>query len=406
VPVGRPQVPCLQSVSLGTLSILPTGHSNISRKTGEKFGVRQASTLFTDEVAAVDELLEQLHTNPDVVFCFVSPDFDLEIQGPMLAAAFPTADVVGATTSGQIGNSGYEPTGMTAASLCGTESTIQFLVSPLSSLATDMGMLTSHISAHLSTIPRNKHAFGFLLCDGLSMMEERLIAALYAGAGEMPIVGGSAGDNLAFERTHVLHDGKFHKNSAVLSVVVSPVPFGTLTVTHHVPTAQRMVITRADPQKRLVHEINGRPAAEVYAEMVGKTVEELGPDVFSRNPVMLCANGSNYTRGIMQIQEGGIIRFACAIETGLVLRLAKPTRIMESLRQAFDANEAEVGVPDVILGFDCILRRLEFESLGISDEVGDFLAEHHVVGFSTYGEQLHGVHVNQTFVGIALRGER
>ena len=58
------------------------------------------------------------------------------------------------------------------------------------------------------------------------------------------------------------------------------------------------------------------------------------------------------------------------------------------------------------IGCDCILRRLELEALGLAEEVGHFMAEHKVVGFSTYGEQLRGVHVNQTFVGLALRSER
>jgi hypothetical protein len=35
-------------------------------------------------------------------------------------------------------------------------------------------------------------------------------------------------------------------------------------------------------------------------------------------------------------------------------------------------------------------------------EVSAILAGHNVVGFSTYGEQYHSVHVNQTFTGLAI----
>ena len=33
---------------------------------------------------------------------------------------------------------------------------------------------------------------------------------------------------------------------------------------------------------------------------------------------------------------------------------------------------------------------------------GELLAENQVVGFTTYGEQFNGMHVNQTFTGVAL----
>jgi hypothetical protein len=54
-----------------------------------------------------------------------------------------------------------------------------------------------------------------------------------------------------------------------------------------------------------------------------------------------------------------------------------------------------------ILVFDSVLRRLEFEQRGIDHAVGQVLAEHGAVGFSTC-EQYDGVHVNQTMVGIAF----
>ncbi|MCC6877666.1 MAG: hypothetical protein IT378_25380 [Sandaracinaceae bacterium] len=63
---------------------------------------------------------------------------------------------------------------------------------------------------------------------------------------------------------------------------------------------------------------------------------------------------------------------------------------------------ARLGAVEAVLGCDCILRRLELERTGLDGEVGRFLAEQRVVGFSTYGEQFNAVHVNQTFAGIAI----
>lgn len=58
--------------------------------------------------------------------------------------------------------------------------------------------------------------------------------------------------------------------------------------------------------------------------------------------------------------------------------------------------------PDTILGCDCILRRLEAQQKQKTHAISDILSRHHVVGFSTYGEQFNSIHVNQTLTGVAI----
>ena len=58
--------------------------------------------------------------------------------------------------------------------------------------------------------------------------------------------------------------------------------------------------------------------------------------------------------------------------------------------------------PEAIIGCDCILRRLEAQHTQGLREMSRLMARHRVVGFSTYGEQFHAVHVNQTFTGVAI----
>ena len=58
--------------------------------------------------------------------------------------------------------------------------------------------------------------------------------------------------------------------------------------------------------------------------------------------------------------------------------------------------------PLMVLGFDCILRRLALEREGLRDQMSELLTRYRVAGFNTYGEQHSGMHVNQTFVGLAF----
>ena len=71
------------------------------------------------------------------------------------------------------------------------------------------------------------------------------------------------------------------------------------------------------------------------------------------------------------------------------------------------ARMSGLGRTALILGFDCVLRRIALEQAGLGDVVGRIYRDHRVVGFNTYGEQHGGLHVNQTFVGLAfLESER
>ena len=63
---------------------------------------------------------------------------------------------------------------------------------------------------------------------------------------------------------------------------------------------------------------------------------------------------------------------------------------------------AELGSIDMVLGFDCILRRLDAENRQIRHEVEELYRRHNVTGFHTYGEQYNAMHLNQTLTGIAF----
>ena len=97
--------------------------------------------------------------------------------------------------------------------------------------------------------------------DGLFGHEEQLAHALQDGLGEIPLVGGSAGDSMSFASTYVYHDGAFVSGAAVLVLVSTPLPFMEFKTQHFEPTDERLVVTEADPAARVVSEINGLPAA-------------------------------------------------------------------------------------------------------------------------------------------------
>lgn len=238
--------------------------------------------------------------------------------------------------------------------------------------------------------------------DGLSTKEEELTGVLAEGLGEVPLFGGSAGDGLDFGTTGVLHAGRFASDRAVLALVRTRLPFHVFKTQHFVRGPRRMVVTEADVGARVVKELCGLPAAAAYARALGLERDELTPEVFSTHPVVVRIGGQDYLRSIQSAQPDGSLLFYCAIDEGIIFRVAQGVGLVLNLEQALTAARAAVGDLAGVIGFDCILRRLEIEALSLQGEVDQLVRGHRVVGFSTYGEQFGAMHINQTFTGVAF----
>lgn len=130
------------------------------------------------------------------------------------------------------------------------------------------------------------------------------------------------------------HSRATDADATVLARAHTALPFRVFETQHFVVTDRRVVVGAADPERRIVHETDGLPAAEAYARGVGSAPEQ----------------------------------------------------------------------PDPVLGCDGIRRDLESAQRGVKGRVDEIFRGNNTVGFSTYGEPYHGVHVNQTLTGLAIGG--
>lgn len=363
---------------------------------------------------AVDarEAARELHAGlaqPDMalVVFFCSSAYDLDVLGEELWRLFAGVQVVGCTTAGEIGPSGYLDHSVTGASFpAGSFDVVSGIIGHLQqfTFATGQALAQELLQQLERDAPHAEVAnrFAFLLIDGLSMREEQVTRALQSALGRLPLVGGSAGDGVNFGSTQVYYEGRFHADSAVLILVATRLPFKLFKTQHFVARDERIVVTEADASVRTVGEINGLPAAREYARILGIDACDLDPKRFAARPVVVMVGGTNYVRSIQKANPDGSLTFFCAIESGLVLRVANGVDLVENLERAFAHVRAEIGPPQLVLVCDCILRKLEIHQDHLERWVVDILAQNNAIGFNTYGEQFHGVHINQTLVGIAI----
>lgn len=350
-------------------------------------------------------LAAQIGSGPfALILLFAAEDADLPTLLRRARDTYPQTEIAGCTTAGELCENGYAEGRVVAigfpASAFAAETV---LIDPLD--AVDSRVVIGQLQRARQTLLRRAgdftHELGILMVDGVSGREEHLIASLAGGLGPVPVVGGSAGDGRKFLRSRIFVAGKVHESAAVLCLLRASAPLRTFSFDGTRPSHTQMVVTRADPQKRAILRINDEPAALEYARLLSLPVESLGPEVFATRPVMVRAGGRHHVRSIQHVGPDGSLIFFGAVAEGMVLTLSDESDIaghLETAMQDLRGGRA----PGMVLGFDCIFRRIDAESRQKTGEVSRILRENRVAGFSTYGEQFGNMHVNQTFTGVAF----
>ena len=341
------------------------------------------------------------------VLFFCSSAYALDEIADEMAHQFPGLKVFGCTTAGEIGPAGYLDHSLSGASFPQETFAVagrlvadlkRFEIPSARALVQSLLLEVEGETAHRGFA--NTFAIG--LIDGLSIREELVSRAFQAAFDDICLVGGSAGDDLHFKRTHVYADGRFHRDAAVMILVATSRPVQVLKIQNFVPMAERLVVTEAEPDRRLVREINGLPAAEEYARVIDVDVEDLNPARFAASPIVIVLDGTNYVRAVQTANPDGSLTFYCAIDEGMVLRVSAMTDLVTDLSSSLEDIIAPMGHPDLLIGFDCILRKLSISGKALTRDVEAIFGQYNTIGFSCYGEQYQGIHVNHTLTGIAI----
>lgn len=370
--------------------------------------VQVAVSSLVSAQAAVAEATSKIDAaETRFVLAFVPGDMPSGEVAAALDQVLGGVPVFGCSTAGQITGQGYETDALLLMAFpkahfrCSS-----ILLAPLDPISPTE--LATKAQRHLQEFQRTAgwNRLGLIFADGLSQQEDVLVSTLEAVLEDLPIFGGSAGDSLRFKETSILHKGASHRNSAVLLVLETDLDFQGVGFDHFLPSGLPFVITGADPDARKVFEINGAPAAQEYARLIGCRTEDLSPTIFAENPMLVQYRDRHYVRAISDADTEGALSFLAAIDDGLIMTLGKGQEILQTLETGLRLEDRLGERPDFILGFDCVLRKIEIEQKQLGNAVSDILCSSRVFGFNTYGEQYCGVHMNQTFVGVAFFAPR
>jgi hypothetical protein len=366
--------------------------------------IKISSSIKDNVDEAVEDIKKQFeNSSPAMVVFFASSIFNPDSLAAGMQKAFGSTVVYGCTTAGEI-ISGKMLKNSIVAMAFGHDSIEDVHVEVVENIKEGNNVeaafssFAKHFGISMADIDYTKFA-GIILVDGLSGAEERLMDRI-GDLTDVRFVGGSAGDDMKFEKTFVFSGGKAYSDAAILALIKPKNDFDIIKTQSFCRTDKKFVATKVNTAEREVIEFNNRPALEEYARSIGSATSEASKH-FMDHPVGVMFGDEPYVRSPQRVKDDGIV-FFCNVLEGMELSLLTSTDIIKDTEKAIEDKKKEMGSISAIINFNCILRTLELESKENTDEYGKIFSDIPTIGFSTYGEEYIG-HINQTSTMLVFK---
>lgn len=308
---------------------------------------------------------------------------------------YPTAQIVGCTTSGEINPSGVHDDSIQITAIL-WEKTMQRVAhvkmsGMQNSFETAAGLAKQLAADSLRTV--------LVFSDGLNSNGSELLLGFQSVLGDIPIVGGLAGDGGAFVKTLQLFNGEISDNLMIAiglygsSLVTSSGALGGWK-----PYGPPRKITRS--VKNVVYEMDGKPALPLYRMYIGDAYAKGLPGSGLKFPLAIIEEGKRDVEKIRTLlavdPANNSLTFAGNVEEGETVRLCQTNhdRLVEGAGGAAHlvTDGLKPGVtnqPGLALCVSCVGRKGVMAEQ-VSDEikmVQQILGPQTVLtGFYSYGE--------------------
>lgn len=371
-------------------------------------GLSVAHARSTDAKQIASELSDQLGAStPALVLFFVSSKLEFADVAAAVAGAFPDSLTVGCTTCGEIGPGGCSVGQVSALALAAPLRVRAVLLEQLAELKYERGVEAVKELMQGMLEGERPERFVFLsLTDGLSGAEELLLAALAATAPKVPLVGGSAADDFQFQATQVAVGERVATGGGVLLLLEPKRPFAPFHLNHFTHAGAPIVVTEANPARRLVSRLDGYPAVPFLAKLIGVDEQRLRDNPFETLGEHQVVFGfevgpATFMRSVMTVQ-GEDLLMGGSLEEGTLIYPMAAGDIVGATRDGLARALTSVAEPQGLLLFNCGGRMWEAGARGRAGELAAAMQPIPAAGFTTYGEQFGTVQINHTLTGLVF----
>jgi len=354
---------------------------------------------------------------PALIIVYASVAYDLPALLASIRAVTGSAPLLGATTAGQFHDGLFVEAGGGVQVLALTAGSYGFGVAAGEGLGAgdpeDLGRRLAMAARAAAEPGTRDHAAVMLLSDGMAGHQQHLLNGVYEIAGAaVPVVGGTAGDDFGFRETFLFEGDRVLRDAAAAVWIASDEPLSVVAKHGYVSASLPMMVTQVDGL--CVRRIAGRPALDVYREVLGDDANSLRPSTYAalaqEHPFgVIQPDGSHLIRVVrMSDNESDLLTFAELSPFAAINVMAGRSDDLLAVSEPVVAEALEGRDASVLLMFSCAARR---EVLGsrVSEEAARFQAAAGSVptfGFYTYGEFARNRsvagHHNATVAALAL----
>ena len=329
-----------------------------------------------------------------LVFGSVKRFSDGKLQG-FLKSRYPSAQLVGCTTSGEISAAGVFDDSIQITAIQ-WEKTIQRVAQTKMS-----GMLNSFEAAAglAKQLKADTLRTVLVISDGLNVNGSELLKGFQSVLGNIPIVGGLAGDGGAFVKTLQLYNETISDNQ-----VIAVGLYGSALITSSgalggwKPYGPPRKVTKSE--KNVVYEMDNKPALPLYRMYIGEAFSRGLPGTGLKFPLAVIEEGKRDVEKIRTLlaidSKANSLTFAGNVEVGETVRLCQTNhdRLVEGAGNAAHLvmeglSASKTNQAGLALLVSCVGRK------GVmAENVGDEVKlvqqilgpQTSVTGFYSYGE--------------------
>ncbi|MCS5711179.1 FIST N-terminal domain-containing protein [Candidatus Berkiella aquae] len=334
----------------------------------------------------------EMNSSNTLILAFCAPEyFNNTKPFDELRKAYPTSQIAGCSTAGEIYNEEINDHSISVAITKFEKSTIQVITEHI-----ENPLQSEEIGIKLG-IKLNKDNLKsvIILSDGLTVNGSSLVEGLKSTLKSSVIItGGLAGDGSQFKNTWVVAEGKpITKSITAIGIYGEHLEVNYGSKGGWDIFGPERLITRSEGN--VLYEIDGEPALEMYKKYLGEKAKELPssgllfPLAIREKPL----SSNQVVRTILAIDENKqSLTFAGDIPQGWYAQLMKANfdRLIEGASIAGQLAASQIQVPNSLnLAISCVGRRLvlgersEEEIEATLDSIG---RDSPLVGFYSYGE--------------------
>lgn len=349
---------------------------------------------------AVSQVIENFKT-PELII-FFAPVSKFKAVAEKFKNLFSDTTVLGTTSHYMFSNNGISENTICAISF---EEGIQFGSGVIEEIKRYPLKYAPVVKEQLNKVPK-ENTICMEFTTALSMSEE-LVLALYdtvCAPDSIPVFGGSSGmSETEFEnkeKSFVSYNGKVYDEASIFVFIHNQK--GKIEIFKqniYKKSSDFFRVTDVDIKNRIVKELDGKPAAEVLAAEIPCVKEEL-PYYLQIYPVgRVMANGF-YISDLNKVLPDGSVSWNSRIYNETRICLVEPDDYKKITNDTIKKVHEKIKDPSFVFMINCLALTVYYKKINYLSEFSDLMGKSfkYFAGFSSTGEQLNDMHLNQTMI--------